>query len=74
MSSTIVPPHRIQRAWPPHDDTALFFGCPDPDETYEYLRDRGVAAKPPSVTGYGMKQLWLKDPDGYTLCLQRPAP
>jgi catechol 2,3-dioxygenase-like lactoylglutathione lyase family enzyme len=55
-----------------HNDTALFFGCSDPDETYALLRARGVAAEAPIVAPYGMKQLWLKDPDGYTLCLQRP--
>jgi hypothetical protein len=29
--------------------------------------------KPPVVTGYGMKQLYLKDPDGYEICLQQPV-
>jgi catechol 2,3-dioxygenase-like lactoylglutathione lyase family enzyme len=56
-----------------HDDTALFFGCPDVDAVYAYLRARKVAAKPPHVAPYGMKQLYLKDPDGYTLCFQWQA-
>ncbi|HJU67314.1 MAG TPA: VOC family protein [Gemmatimonadaceae bacterium] len=56
-----------------HDDTGLFFGCPDVDAVYEHLRGKGIAAAPPSIAPYGMKQLWLKDPDGFTLCFQWPA-
>ena len=53
-----------------HDDTALFFACPDPDAAYAYLCAKGVSAKAPIVTGYGMKQVYLSDPDGYNLCFQ----
>ena len=53
-----------------HEDTCLYFGCPDPDAAYAYLVSRGVEAKPPKVAPYGMKQLYLKDPDGYALCFQ----
>jgi len=56
-----------------HADTGIFFGCPDVDAAYEYLRTRGVAAKKPKVQSYGMKQLYLTDPDGYCLCFQWPA-
>lgn len=56
-----------------HRDTALFFGCPDLDAAYAHLRAHGVDAEAPFVQGYGMKQLYLRDPDGYTLCLQWPA-
>ena|SRR5215510_10499474 len=61
-------PDRIRVA--AHDDTALFFDCPDPDAAYQYLRARGVDAKAPVVTAYGMKQVYVSDPDGYNLCLQ----
>ena len=37
------------------------------------LRARGVAARDPTVTDYGMKQVYLKDPDGYEICLQQPV-
>ena len=57
-----------------HADTALFFDCEDVDVAYTYLQQRGVAAKPPVVTDYGMKQLYLNDPDGYEICLQHPMP
>jgi catechol 2,3-dioxygenase-like lactoylglutathione lyase family enzyme len=53
-----------------HDDTALFFGCRDVDAAYAYLRGKGIELEPPVVAPYGMKQLYLKDPDGYTICLQ----
>ena len=53
-----------------HDDTALFVGCPDVDAAYVHLRDRGVAVAPPTVAPYGMKQLSVKDPDGFTVCFQ----
>ena len=56
-----------------HDDTALFIGCPDVDGAYEELRARGVAVDAPAVTSYGMKQLYVKDPDGFTLCFQWTA-
>ena len=55
-----------------HDDTGLYFGCPDVDAAYAYLIERGVDAAPPKVAPYGMKQLYLTDPDGYALCFQWP--
>jgi glyoxylase I family protein len=65
-------------AWDParraaHHDTILYFGCPDVDGAYAYLRARGVEAEPPEVAYYGMKQLYLHDPDGYGICFQWPA-
>lgn len=56
-----------------HRDTALYFGCEDLDGAYQYLRSKGVNAKEPIVAPYGMKQLYVTDPDGYCLCLQWPA-
>lgn len=56
-----------------HGDTALFFGCEDVDAAYDHLKQLGVAAKPPVTTGYGMRQVYLDDPDGYNICLQHPA-
>jgi catechol 2,3-dioxygenase-like lactoylglutathione lyase family enzyme len=53
-----------------HEDAALFFACRDLDALYEHLRAHGIAAKPPTVAYYGMKQVWLSDPDGYTICFQ----
>jgi glyoxylase I family protein len=56
-----------------HDDTGLFFSCPDVDAAYAYLREKGVDVKPPKIAPYGMKQLYVTDPDGYVLCFQWPA-
>ncbi|MGO8786084.1 MAG: VOC family protein [Terriglobia bacterium] len=53
-----------------HDDTGLFFGCPDVDGAYEQLRSKGVTVREPVVAPYGMKQMYLHDPDGYSLCFQ----
>jgi len=53
-----------------HDDTALYFGCPDVDAAYAHLLEHRVPAKKPKVAPYGMKQLYLADPDGYNLCFQ----
>ena len=56
-----------------HDDTALFFECADPDAAYEYLRSKGFGVKAPTVTDYGMRQVYVSDPDGYSLCFQCEA-
>ena len=53
-----------------HGDTGLFIGCPDVDAAYAYLREKGVTKTPPTVAPYGMKQLYIQDPDGYGLCFQ----
>ncbi|HJR63601.1 MAG TPA: VOC family protein [Gemmatimonadaceae bacterium] len=56
-----------------HEDTGLFFALEDLDGAYGYLRSKGVEAEKPKVAPYGMKQMYLKDPDGYVLCFQWPA-
>lgn len=65
-----VPDPERQRA---HDDTTLFLGCPEVDAAYAYLRSQGIAASPPKTAPYGMRQVFLHDPDGFGLCLQWPA-
>jgi glyoxylase I family protein len=56
-----------------HEDASIYFACPDVDAAYEHLRARGVHAEPPRIAPYGMKQLYLTDPDGYVLCFQWKA-
>lgn len=53
-----------------HDDTCIYFSCREVDECYRYLLEKGINADKPSVTSYGMKQLYVHDPDGYNLCFQ----
>jgi catechol 2,3-dioxygenase-like lactoylglutathione lyase family enzyme len=56
-----------------HMDAGLFIGCPDVDASYEYLKSKGVKVDAPKVAWYGMKQLYLKDPDGFGICFQWKA-
>lgn len=55
-----------------HHDTTLYFGCSDVDGMYAYLRAKGITAEPPKVAPYGMKQLYVSDPDGFNVCFQWP--
>ena len=56
-----------------HDDTCFYIGCPDVDAAYKYLRGKGIDVKEPKIAPYGMKQLYLKDPDGFGICFQWTA-
>ena len=56
-----------------HADTCIYVGCPDVDAAYQHLIDNGLTVNPPKVAYYGMKQLYLTDPDNYGLCFQRKA-
>jgi hypothetical protein len=67
------PPAPDQRRDVAHADTAIFFGCRDLDAIHAHLCAHGVEAKEPTVAHYGMKQVWLKDPDGFVICFQWPA-
>lgn len=56
-----------------HEDTALYFGAPDVDAVYAHLRNCGIEANEPRIAPYGMKQLYVRDPDGFALCFQWKA-
>jgi catechol 2,3-dioxygenase-like lactoylglutathione lyase family enzyme len=56
-----------------HRDTSLFFDCADVEAAWVHLRERGLDVAQPVVRDYGMKQLYLYDPDGYEICFQHPA-
>jgi catechol 2,3-dioxygenase-like lactoylglutathione lyase family enzyme len=56
-----------------HADTGLYFGCPDVDEAYRCLRAKGLEMPEPVTRDYGMRQLYVPDPDGYYLCFQWPV-
>lgn len=53
-----------------HNDVGLFLGCPDVDAAYQELERKGVAVTKPNITNYGMKQIYVTDPDGFGLCFQ----
>ena len=56
-----------------HEDTSIYFGCPDVEAAFQHLLAHGIPVKEPKVAPYGMKQSYLTDPDGYILCFQWPA-
>ena len=68
-----VPERPDAARWSGHQDTCLFLGCPDVDGAYRELVEQGVELDPPKVAWYGMKQLYLKDPDGFGICFQWKA-
>lgn len=57
-----------------HGDTIIYIGSSDVDGLYEYLASKIEGLKRPSIAPYGMKQLYLLDPDGYTICFQSRFP
>lgn len=67
------PPTPDPRRVAAHDDTCLYFGAPDVDAVYAYLQQKGIKSEAPHVAWYGMKQLYLHDPDGYGICFQWKA-
>ena len=48
----------------------LYIGCDDVDALHAEIVARGIDAKPPKTAYYGMRQLYVKDPDGYQLWFQ----
>lgn len=67
------PPHPDPSRIAAHGDTCLYFGCEDLDAAYQHLRAHGLKVQPPKVAPYGMKQLYVSDPDGFGLCFQWPV-
>ncbi|MCC6231129.1 MAG: VOC family protein [Verrucomicrobiales bacterium] len=53
-----------------HNDTCFYLGARDVDAMHAFLLEKGVMASSPKVAPYGMKQLYLRDPDGYGICFQ----
>jgi glyoxylase I family protein len=52
---------------------ALYFGCTDVDAAHAQLQRLSYPVAAPVTTPYGMRQLRLRDPDGFELCLQHPV-
>src|SRR5262252_3647201 len=51
-----------------HQDVSLYFDFDDLDALYTHLKANGCDVKPPADTTYGLRQLSVRDPDGYELC------
>ena len=56
-----------------HATQACFSIVRTSTRAYRHLVAHGVEVKEPKVAPYGMKQLYVRDPDGYVLCFQCPA-
>jgi len=56
-----------------HQDVTLYIGCADVEAACQELRSKGIEVQEPKIAPYGMKQLGVRDPDGYGLCLQWPV-
>lgn len=57
-----------------HEDTGLFISVEGGlDELAVLLNQRRIPHIPPTTQAYGMRQVYVRDPDGYTLCFQHPA-
>jgi uncharacterized glyoxalase superfamily protein PhnB len=48
----------------------FYFLCDDADAMHAELCASGLRVDAPEVAFYGMKQLFVNDPDGYALCFQ----
>ena len=59
-------PGRAEGVW-------FYFNCDDVDAMHAELASRGLTVAPPTVAFYGMKQAFVRDPDGYMLCFQSAA-
>jgi len=51
----------------------LYIHCDDAEDVFLRLQERGVDVDPPVTTFYGMRQVYVIDPDGYGLCFQNPV-
>ena len=53
------------------DDFALYLMCEDADAAYRELQAKGWPdIDEPTTAPYGMRQLYIRDPDGFSVCLQ----
>jgi len=51
----------------------FYFMCDDADAMYTELSARSLRLKPPTIAYYGMKQLFVPEPDGYAICFESPT-
>ena len=50
----------------------FFFNCNDAEALHVELVARGLEVDLPTTAFYGMRQVFVTDPDGYELCFQNP--
>jgi catechol 2,3-dioxygenase-like lactoylglutathione lyase family enzyme len=64
------PPEDAPLAAPNSRGVVFYFVCDDANATYEELTSRGMNLNAPTVAYYGMKQLFVPEPDGYEICFE----
>ena len=52
----------------------FYFVCADADAMYRELSACGLDPAAPTVAWYGMKQLFVPEPDGYSICFESLTP
>lgn len=57
----------------PAPSVEFYFVCDDVDEIFEELCGKELVLEPPSEAYYGMKQLFVPDPDGYAVVFESPT-
>ena len=48
----------------------FYFLCDDVDVVFSEIQTRNIEISNPETAFYGMKQLFIQDPDGYQLCFE----
>lgn len=56
----------------PGGSFTLYFRVHDVDEVVAKLPDGTETVKPLQTTWYGMKEIWVRDPDGYVITIGTP--
>ena len=51
----------------------FYFICDDVDAMFAELSARGLQLEAPRLAYYGMKQLFVPEPDGYQICFESPT-
>lgn len=51
----------------------LYFVCDDVDAFFQEVSSRGLRAEPPTTAYYGMRQLYVPEPNGYLVCFESSA-
>ena len=60
------------RDTPPGGTFTLYFRVGDVDEVVARIPDGHEVVKPLERTWYGMKEIWVRDPDGYVVTIGAP--
>ena len=58
---------------PPAPEVGFYFVCEDADVLFQEFSKKGMVLERPTLAYYGMKQLFIQDPDGYSICFESPT-